>query len=123
MLEHLFVADDGALYDTRQPNWSKSQLRSNYRRSHREIKSVADYKATIRNGRFAWPGGYPLYLLCDDGAALCFACARKEAQQIIPAIANKERNGWRVVACDVNYEDTDLHCEHCSERIESAYAD
>lgn len=124
MLDHFFISDcDGALHDTRMANWADTPLRPNYRRTHREIRSVADFKATVRNGGFAWPGGYPMYLICSDGAALCFACARKEARHIIPAIDRKDGSGWRVVATDINYEDNDLWCDNCSQQIESAYGE
>ena len=63
MPSHLFVSEcDGAMYDTRVEGWNRlPPLRSNYCRTHRNIKSVADLKATLRNGaHYAWPGGYPL---------------------------------------------------------------
>jgi hypothetical protein len=123
--DHLFVASsDGALYDTRAPNWSRAPaLRGNYRSTHSEIRSVADMKATLRNGQYAWPGGYQMYFICSDGAALCFDCARKESRNIFEAIANKDGSGWRVVATDINYEDSELRCEHCSKSIPAAYKD
>ncbi len=76
-------SDDGALFDTRIREWHKHPIRLNYRRTHAHIASVADLKATIRNGAFAWPGGYPLFFITDDGAALCFDCGQKEAKRII----------------------------------------
>jgi hypothetical protein len=36
---------------------------------------------------------------------------------------NKVNDGWRVVACDTNWEDASLYCDHSGERIESAYAE
>lgn len=124
MLDHFFVnSSDGALHDTREPNWHNKPLRPNYQRTHRNIRSVADFKATLRNGRFAWPGGYPVYLIYSDGAALCFDCAAKETRNIMPSIQSKARDDWRVVACDINYENPDLYCEHCGEQIESAYGE
>lgn len=123
MLDYLFVSSaDGALYDTRAKDWNKlAPLRANFQRTHSRIKSVADYKATLRNGAFAWPGGYPLYLICSDGAALCFACGRKGFRNIAESIAARSDDGWRVVACDINYEDSDLTCDHCNKSIDSAY--
>ena len=122
MLNHLFVGCDGELFDTRTPNWSKANpLRRDYRYTHAAIKTVAQFKATLRNGAFAWPGGYQMFLICSDGAPLCFDCGQKEARQIMPAIAGKDGSGWRVVACEINYEDTDLTCGHCARRIPAAY--
>jgi hypothetical protein len=123
LAKHLFVSScDGALYDTRVPDWHKlPPLRATYDMPRSNIKSVADLKAALRYGPYALPGGYPLYFICDDGAALSFAAVRQKFRQIADAIQQNDRSGWRVVACEVNYEDTDLYCEHTGERIESAY--
>ena len=72
---------------------------------------------------YAWPGGYPRYFLFSDGGACCFKCAKEEQERIVDAIKEKSDCGWRVVACDVNWEDTDLICEHCNCEIESAYGE
>lgn len=123
--EHLFVSSaDGSLYDTRNVGWtSLPPLRQNYCRTHSAIKSPADLKATLRNGPFAWPGGYPMFFLTSDGAALSFATVRKELRGILDSVASKRGDGWRVVACDINYEDSDLLDAHTGEKIESAYSD
>jgi len=124
MLSHLFASSDGDLYDTRNPAWSRlAPLRAGFKRHYAEIRSNANFKATLRAGAYAWPGGYPLYFITSDGAALCFACGRKEAKYIMPAIAARDGSGWRVIACDTNLEDPTLDCDHCSKRIDSAYAD
>lgn len=124
MQPHYFIDScEGNLHDTRDPNWASNPLRRNYRKAHREIRSVADFKATLRHGAHAWPGGYPLYLLMEDGECMHFHCARQNAREIIAAIRASWRNGWRCVACDVNYEDSDMYCCQCDERIESAYGE
>jgi hypothetical protein len=38
-------------------------------------------------------------------------------------VRHKVNDGWRVVACDTNWEDGELYCDHSGERIESAYAE
>lgn len=123
--QHLFVSStDGALYDTRVPDWHKAKpLREVYSRGFPEIKTAAEFKAALRNGAYAWPGGYQMYLICNDGGALCFQCARKEARNVIWAIENKCSDGWRVCATDINYEDTELHCDHCSQQIPAAHGE
>lgn len=71
---------------------------------------------------YAWPGGYPIYYICKDSGVLCPKCANskecKEALEDCPDDAQ-----WLIVAAGINYEDPDLYCDHCSERIESAYAE
>ena len=87
-----------------------------------QINSVSDFRAAKRNGAYAWPEGYPLYFVCDDGGTLCAKCARKEARTILHAImSDARRDQWRVVGADINYEDSELFCDHCSDQIESAY--
>jgi hypothetical protein len=114
---------DGALYDKRLNNWSAQPLRANYKRTLPRIKTVADLKATLRAGACAWPGGYPLYFICDDGAALSFDSVKDNLAEVICAIRHGLRDGWRVVACQINYEDNDLTCEHSGESIPAAYGE
>jgi len=61
---------------------------------------------------FAWPGCYPLFYLDDENNVLCPSCANENDDFSSP-----------IVACDANYEDTGLHCDHCGNRIESAYTE
>jgi hypothetical protein len=65
-----------------------------------------------------------LYLITSDCAVLCVVCARKEYKLIVDAIRRDDNTGgWKVIDADVNWEDPDLFCDHCSKRIESAYAE
>lgn len=124
LAKHLFIGEaGGALYDTRLPAWHTQPIRFNYRCTHREIKTVSDLKATLRAGEFAWPGGYPLYFITNDGAALSFKTVRKEFRQVLYSIRNQMSDGWRVCCCEVNYENPELYDDHSGERIESAYAE
>jgi hypothetical protein len=120
---HLFTSSsDGALYDTRVTGWShRPALRPVYERTFREITTTHQMKATLRAGPYAWPGGYPLYFIMSDGEALSFDAARAELRQILPAIHQRLNDGWRVVGCEINFEDTDLRCAHTDVRIEAAY--
>lgn len=63
------------------------------------------------------------FMIVDDGEALSFAAVRANFRQVLSAVRNDERNGWRVLAVDVNWEDPSLYCAHTNERIESAYAE
>jgi hypothetical protein len=88
-----------------------------------KIKSISDFRAAIRNGAYAWPGGYPCYFVTSDGEALSFEAAKQERRNIIDSIANHLNDGWRVVGVDINWEDGELTCVHTGKRIESAYAE
>ncbi len=119
---YMFISSvDGALHDTRDSCWSSRPLRENYCRTYGAIESVADLKATLRAGEHAWPGGYPLYFVTADGAALSFDSARKEFRQIADSISHGWSDGWRIVASAINYEDSELFCDHSGERIPAAY--
>ena len=110
---HQFTASDGSLVRDGQT------LRQNYACTHREIKTGADLRATLRAGPFAWPGGYPLFLLTNEGDTLSFAAAFERIEEETRAIRLGERS--RIVACDVNWEDPDMLCAHLGHQIPSAY--
>ena len=79
-------------------------------------------KNAIRN-KYAWPGGYPLFIVCDDGAALCPDCAKKEYRQIAhDTVKNWRGTGRNAIGAEINWEDTSLYCDHCGNSIESAYS-
>lgn len=70
---------------------------------------------------YAWPGGYPKFLLMADGEALCKKCAKSEYRLISNATRDNDKTGgWMAYGIDINYEDDSLYCAHCSGKIESA---
>ena len=120
---HLFLSSDGTLFDTRVPDWWAFPLRRKYSYTHREINTVAELKATLRAGAYAWPGGYPMYFFTSDGAALSFEAVQAEFYQCAYSIRHGINDGWRVVGCEINYENADLVCDHTGKRIEAAYTE
>ena len=98
-------------------------VRTNYDRGHRFIESVADLKSALRCGRFTDLGGYPLYFITSDGAALSFKTAREEFPLLCDSVRTGMNDGWRVIGVEINYEDSSLFCAHSGEKIESAYCD
>lgn len=87
------------------------------------INSISDFRAAVRNGPYAWPGGYPMFFVTSDGAALSFDAVKSERRNVLESIRDHADDGWRVVGVDINWEDPDLICDHTGKRIESAYAD
>lgn len=87
------------------------------------INSISDFRRAVRNGPYAWPGGYPLYWIMSDGAAVAFDVARVswEGRRMLEALLDNANDGWRPIALEINWEDTELYCEHTGERIPSAY--
>lgn len=65
---------------------------------------------------YAWPGGYPIGYLCDDGEYLCGACVNDPTN---PTHVGGEPDGWRLEGYDVLTGSSDdygceLRCAHCS---------
>ena len=87
------------------------------------INTVADYRKSVKHGKYAWPGGYPLFYVMSDGDPLCCDCSRSERRSIIDSIAHQSNDGWNTVALTVNWEEQGLMCCHCNKVIESAYGD
>ena len=81
-----------------------------------------DIKDAIRS-KYAFPGGYPLYLVTTDGGALCIECVRKDWKIIAHSTLHHYNDGWELAGADINWEDPDLFCDHCGENIESAYGE
>jgi hypothetical protein len=86
--------------------------------------TLAEIKSCLRDGAFAWPGGYPLYFVTSDGAALSFSSVRCSWRCVVDAhLRRDKRCGWHIAGVDVNWEDGDLYCDQSGERIECAYGE
>ncbi len=77
-------------------------------------------KSAIRQP-YAWPGGYPLYIIMVDGEALSIEAARDNWRSICHATLAGLRDGWQAAGVAINWEDTSLYCAHTGKQIESAY--
>jgi NAD(P)H-dependent FMN reductase len=88
-----------------------------------QINTTKELKDCLRSGSYAWPGGYPTYFVTSDGGALSHASVRSNLRSVLSSVKAGDNDGWRVVACEVNWEDAELYCDHSGERIESAYAE
>lgn len=66
----------------------------------------------------AWPGGYPIVYLVDDGDILCPACANDPSN---PVHEGGDCDGWRLEAAQIHWEGAAEICAHCGAAIESAY--
>ena len=74
----------------------------------------------LSSNPYYWPGGYPWFAITHDGGVLCHECCKSERSRIGTTTGS---DGWGVVVLWINWEEDDLHCDHCGNRIESAYAE
>lgn len=84
---------------------------------------MRDVRAAIRSP-YAWPGGYPVYVLLEDGEMLCPGCARGHYRYLSDAARRNDFNdGWKPVGTNVLWETGGgpEHCGHCHAELESAY--
>lgn len=85
------------------------------------MKNTESLKNAIRNP-FAWPGGYPVYVILDDGEMLCHKCVKENYRQLLHSTRNHAKDGWEVIGAEVLWENEDaLVCAHCSSVLEPAY--
>tara|TARA_R110000824_G_scaffold126664_1_gene286282 strand:+ start:176 stop:445 length:270 start_codon:yes stop_codon:yes gene_type:complete len=76
--------------------------------------------ATYKSGAFAWPGGYPFYIILTDGDLLCWKCFKREYKSLVDDIDSGVNTGWMPEGADVLWEGVE-HCGHCAAPLESAY--
>jgi hypothetical protein len=80
-----------------------------------------DAIAYFKENRYAWPGGYPMAAVMDDGELLCHECFIDSSN---PVHMGGEADGWRVegaIVLEGDEEDHgDCHCAHCGRDILAA---
>lgn len=108
-MKNLFLSENGDLYTNE--NWHV--VRESYQKTFSRIDTNLKLRATIRAGSVAWHGCYPMFLYFADGDACCFKCARAEYKIF--------RN--EITGAAVNWEDTEMYCSHCNNKIDSAYGE
>jgi len=86
---------------------------------------IAKYVARTK---YAFPGGYEIYAVTDDGGILCFNCCRTEFSLIAHSDPS---DGWHVsaatstamdeswVTCDHCHKDIHIMCEDCFEQYDT----
>ena len=83
---------------------------------------VQHLKAFIRSP-FAWPGGYTLIAVMDDGECLCHECTRDNFREIVECTKHQERIGWNFIDVTINWEDPSMYCAHCDEPLTPEYCE
>ncbi len=103
--EHLFLSDDGNLYDTREPNWATRPLRAGYYGNGPKIETVAELKAALRLAARL----RSVAIRCISSRAMVRPSASRRRvktsrRSLIPSL-NGHNDGWRIVGQEINYED------------------
>lgn len=91
----------------------------------RSLRLAGELRLTLHDGshavrRYSSIGSYPLFAITSDGVALCPDCVNAERALIGTTTGS---DGWCITAVTANWEDPELFCDHCGNRIESAYAE
>lgn len=83
-----------------------------------QINNIAELKASLRNGKYAWPGGYTVFYLCYDGEPLCFDCVKKEIRKVFYSMMHEVYDGWHIYGADLrdHYGDP-IICDHCGHEV------
>ena len=114
--DHLSVFE-GDLWDNRSK--PSKVVRANYSKHVRDIKTVADVKACLREGSHPWPGGYTCFFITAGGGVLSFEAAREEFDQIAYSLRFKQPwSGWHVIGlgCTADEDETPV-CDHTGKDI------
>ncbi len=76
---------------------------------------MTDY-LKLANEHFAWPGGYEIFFITDDGGILCSPCVVKEWDECIEDADIGD--GWNVTAYShTGNIDEAENCDHCYRTI------
>ena len=77
--------------------------------------STKDLRESLRDGRYAWPGGYEKFYICVDSGILCDPCVRKEYRSVLRETKYGLHGGWGIagVDCTANADESDVICDHC----------
>jgi hypothetical protein len=82
--------------------------------------TAKDLLIELRDQPYAWPGGYPRMGVTDDGGVICAKCARDEFDRLDEATPG---DGFYLAVLTINWEDNDLTCDHCNDKVECAYGE
>ena len=83
------------------------------------MEAINKVKRAIREP-FAWPGGYPVYTVMQDGEMLCPQRAKENFRLIISATKHHDGSGWEAADITVLWEGEEF-CANCGKILDPAY--
>lgn len=98
--------------------WSGDYFAGNRARCLDNIDNIAEPAAHRSVVKFAWPGGYRVWYVCDDSGQLCAECCTENLELIRTA---SRGDGWRVEG-HYNEGDSDESgpCDNCGRESDTA---
>ena len=82
---------------------------------------VREFFQFLRNGKYTFPGCYPVFMITRDCETICYGCAKEEAWLIGRSTRDVSDKQWEFDSYHANWE-SELYCSHCYEQIEAAYS-
>lgn len=76
--------------------------------------SPAEIATIVSEEGFAWPGGYELFAITDDGGVLCRFCCANERECIEESYPG---DGFFITRMASAEMDEDVACDHCGRVI------
>lgn len=65
--------------------------------------------------RWAWPGGYEMFFIMDDGGALCVPCANDRSNPVHFKDEDDSEDGWLIMdVATVETVEAQMNCDHCN---------
>ena len=96
--------------------------RLEYKYHYSDIDNTRKLKALLREGQYAFPGGYAVIAYTSDGGTLCNDCIKENLSSVLWSIRNDVSDGWKVVGLDVYYGEEDngyTVCDNCNKDWEN----
>jgi hypothetical protein len=83
-----------------------------------KIKTIKQLLRIIRNNeRYAWPGGYPVYICQDNLGIICWDCAQKDREVRLELVENFKS----APPCLEPLYEGEHWCDCCGKQLEVAY--
>ena len=88
------------------------------------MMTLRQIKERLREGPYAWPGGYPVAFLCEDQEVVCFEAVRDHWRDVARAHIRRDRSDpWALACAFIHWEGPVYHCAVTGKVIPSAYGD
>lgn len=89
--------------------------------------NIKTLKNNVRHP-YAWPGGYEIVFVTNDGEILCHDCVKSNWREVLTSTKQEINDGWRIVgfmneAVDVEStremagDDYISYCAHCKKEF------